>query len=85
MISKRLPGVNEHTKIIYLANPNNPTGTIFTRQQFEAFYKHIPERVLIILDEATSSTRNTILAIRIRCITVWTTSSRFARFPRSTG
>jgi histidinol-phosphate aminotransferase len=45
-------GVNEHTKIIYLANPNNPTGTIFTRQQFEAFYKHIPERVLIILDEA---------------------------------
>ncbi len=45
-------GVNEHTKIIYLANPNNPTGTIFTRQEFEAFYKHIPERVLIILDEA---------------------------------
>ncbi|MGA7409229.1 MAG: histidinol-phosphate transaminase [Bryobacteraceae bacterium] len=44
--------VNEHTKIIYLANPNNPTGTIFTRQQFEAFYKHIPDRVLIILDEA---------------------------------
>ena len=44
--------VNEHTKIIYLANPNNPTGTIFTRQQFEGFYKHIPERVLIILDEA---------------------------------
>jgi histidinol-phosphate aminotransferase len=44
--------VNEHTKIIYLANPNNPTGGIFTRQQFEAFYKHIPERVLIILDEA---------------------------------
>ncbi len=45
-------GVNEHTKIIYLANPNNPTGSIFTRQQFEAFHKHIPERVLIILDEA---------------------------------
>jgi histidinol-phosphate aminotransferase len=44
--------VNEHTKIIYLANPNNPTGTIFSRHQFEAFYKHIPERVLIILDEA---------------------------------
>ena len=44
--------VNEHTKIIYLANPNNPTGTIFTRQEFEAFYHHVPERVLIILDEA---------------------------------
>lgn len=44
--------VNENTKIIYLANPNNPTGTIFTRQEFEDFYRHVPERVLIILDEA---------------------------------
>src|SRR5581483_5275699 len=44
--------LNEHTKIIYLANPNNPTGTIFTRHQFDEFYKHVPERVLIILDEA---------------------------------
>lgn len=44
--------VTEHTKIIYLANPNNPTGTIFTRDEFERFYRHIPERVLVILDEA---------------------------------
>jgi histidinol-phosphate aminotransferase len=44
--------INPHTKIIYLANPNNPTGTIFTRQQFDEFYRHVPERVLIILDEA---------------------------------
>jgi histidinol-phosphate aminotransferase len=44
--------VNANTKIIYLANPNNPTGTIFTRHQFDEFYKHVPERVLIILDEA---------------------------------
>jgi histidinol-phosphate aminotransferase len=44
--------VTERTKIIYLANPNNPTGTIFTRQEFNDFYRHVPERVLIILDEA---------------------------------
>jgi histidinol-phosphate aminotransferase len=44
--------VNEHTKIIYLANPNNPTGTIFSRLEFDEFYHHVPERVLIILDEA---------------------------------
>lgn len=44
--------INDHTKIIYLANPNNPTGTIFTKQEFDEFYKHVPERVLIILDEA---------------------------------
>src|SRR5580692_2022969 len=44
--------ITEHTKIVYLANPNNPTGTIFTRHEFDAFYRHVPERVLIILDEA---------------------------------
>jgi histidinol-phosphate aminotransferase len=44
--------ITEQTKIIYLANPNNPTGTIFTKQEFDSFYKHVPERVLIILDEA---------------------------------
>jgi histidinol-phosphate aminotransferase len=44
--------ITENTKIVYLVNPNNPTGTIFTRQEFDAFYHHVPERVLIILDEA---------------------------------
>jgi len=44
--------INEQTKIIYLANPNNPTGTIFERAEFEEFYRNVPERVLIILDEA---------------------------------
>jgi len=44
--------INENTKIIYLANPNNPTGTIFTRHEFDEFYRHVRERVLIILDEA---------------------------------
>jgi len=44
--------INKNTKIIYLANPNNPTGTIFSKPEFDAFYKKVPERVLIILDEA---------------------------------
>jgi histidinol-phosphate aminotransferase len=44
--------INDTTKIIYLANPNNPTGTMFTRHEFDEFYRHVPERVLIILDEA---------------------------------
>ena len=52
-ISEKLAAaITENTKIIYLANPNNPTGTIFTRQEFDAFYRHVPERVLILLDEA---------------------------------
>lgn len=44
--------INDHTKIIYLANPNNPTGTIFTRAEFDSFMGKVPPHVLIILDEA---------------------------------
>lgn len=44
--------INERTKLIYLCNPNNPTGTIFTREEFDRFMERVPERVLVILDEA---------------------------------
>ncbi len=44
--------INDYTKIIYIANPDNPMGTYITRDEFDAFYTHVPERVLIILDEA---------------------------------
>ncbi len=44
--------INEKTKIIYLANPNNPTGTIFTVREFLEFKEKVPEDVLIIMDEA---------------------------------
>lgn len=44
--------INDYTKIIYIANPDNPMGTYVNRDEFESFYAHVPERVLIILDEA---------------------------------
>jgi len=44
--------INDHTKIIYLCNPNNPTGTIFRRAEFERFMEQVPEHVLVVLDEA---------------------------------
>jgi len=44
--------INQRTKIVYLANPNNPTGAIFSKHEFDEFYRKAPERVLIILDEA---------------------------------
>ena len=44
--------INDYTKIIYIANPDNPTGTYITKKEFDNFYKSIPERVLVILDEA---------------------------------
>jgi histidinol-phosphate aminotransferase len=44
--------ITERTKIVFLCNPNNPTGTIFTRQEFDRFLERLPPRVLVILDEA---------------------------------
>lgn len=44
--------VTERTKIVFVCNPNNPTGTIVTRDEVEAFLKSVPERVLVIFDEA---------------------------------
>jgi histidinol-phosphate aminotransferase len=44
--------INDYTKIVYLANPDNPTGTYFTVPEFDAFMERVPERVLVILDEA---------------------------------
>lgn len=44
--------ITPRTKLIYLANPNNPTGTIFTRAEFDCFMRSVPPHVLIILDEA---------------------------------
>ena len=48
-ISKK---INIFTKIIYLANPDNPTGTYFNKIKFEKFMSTVPNRVLVILDEA---------------------------------
>jgi histidinol-phosphate aminotransferase len=44
--------IDPRTKIIYLANPNNPTGSMFTIRQFESFMLKVPPTVLVVLDEA---------------------------------
>ncbi|AIE83483.1 histidinol-phosphate transaminase [Fimbriimonas ginsengisoli] len=44
--------VNENTRIIYLANPNNPTGTIVRRNAVDRFLDRVPESVVVVLDEA---------------------------------
>lgn len=44
--------INEKTKLLWLCNPNNPTGTIFTKQDLERVIKRVPENVFIIMDEA---------------------------------
>ena len=44
--------INENTKIIYIANPNNPTGTYIKKLEFDHLMKSVPDHVLVILDEA---------------------------------
>lgn len=42
----------EHTRLIFIANPNNPTGTWVNNAELQAFLKAVPENVLVVLDEA---------------------------------
>ena len=44
--------VGPKTKLIFISNPNNPTGTIITEDEVERFLRDIPPRILAIFDEA---------------------------------
>lgn len=44
--------INEKTKVIWLCNPNNPTGTVIAPVVLTDFIERVPEHVLIVLDEA---------------------------------
>ena len=44
--------VTERTKLIFICNPNNPTGTTITNAEFAAFMDEVPADVLVVLDEA---------------------------------
>ncbi len=44
--------VTPRTKLVFIANPNNPTGTYVNRSEFERFLKTLPGRTIVVLDEA---------------------------------
>lgn len=44
--------VQDNTKLIFIANPNNPTGTWFEEAEFEQFMQQIPAHIVVVLDEA---------------------------------
>lgn len=44
--------VTPQTRLVFLANPNNPTGTIYRRREWQAFLERISPDVLVIVDEA---------------------------------
>lgn len=44
--------IKDKTKIIWICNPNNPTGTILREESLKAFFNKVPKSILIVLDEA---------------------------------
>lgn len=51
-LEKILNAITVKTKIVYLANPNNPTGTWFETVALEDFLARVPQNVIVVLDEA---------------------------------
>lgn len=51
-LSAMAKAVRDDTRVIFIANPNNPTGTWFDEDAFDAFMKQVPWNVLVVLDEA---------------------------------
>lgn len=47
-----LAAINEKTKIVWVCNPNNPTGTMLTHDEVASFITAVPAHIMIILDEA---------------------------------
>ena len=47
-----MTALSDKTKLIYIANPNNPTGNFLTSQEIEDFLAEVPENVIVVLDEA---------------------------------
>lgn len=44
--------IDNNTRVVFIANPNNPTGTWFDQAAFNAFLSKVPADVLVVLDEA---------------------------------
>jgi histidinol-phosphate aminotransferase len=47
-----LDAVGPRTKVVYVCHPNNPTGTMNTRAQLDAYFERVPDHVLTVLDQA---------------------------------
>jgi histidinol-phosphate aminotransferase len=51
-LDSMLNKVSRKTKLIFVCNPNNPTGTIVSGEAFRSFLSELPTRVIVVLDEA---------------------------------
>lgn len=51
-LSAMLSSINEQTRLVYVCNPNNPTGTVLPAEQIKAFIETVSRKTLVLLDEA---------------------------------
>lgn len=51
-LDEMLAAITDKTKIVFIANPNNPTGTVFGKKQWDSFISQVPKQVVVVLDEA---------------------------------
>ncbi len=51
-LEKMAEAVTSKTKVIFLTNPNNPTGKVLGKRDFEAFLSRIPQHIVVVIDEA---------------------------------
>jgi histidinol-phosphate aminotransferase len=51
-LTAMLAAITPRTRIIFIANPNNPTGTLLGKAELLAFLKLVPKAILVVLDEA---------------------------------
>jgi len=51
-LEKMAGAITPKTKVIFLTNPNNPTGRIISKSDFNAFLSEVPHDVVVVLDEA---------------------------------
>ena len=47
-----LNAITERTKLVYVCHPNNPTGTMNSRAELDAYFERVPDHVLTVLDQA---------------------------------
>lgn len=51
-LTAMLGAINETTRLIFVCSPNNPTGAVVSKADFESFMDQVPAQVLVVLDEA---------------------------------
>lgn len=51
-LAAMLKVVNKQTRVVFIANPNNPTGTMISAEELRRFLNKLPPEILVVLDEA---------------------------------